>query len=72
METPAPIEFVDPALVTDLPDSPPLVPVGLGQPSFFNFRLDEDAVLSAIGRFVETLLAERPEGALRNVLPSLG
>jgi len=49
MEDPAPIEFVDPAHVTDQPDAPLLIPIGGGnEPSNMNFEVDEPAVFQAI------------------------
>jgi hypothetical protein len=54
-EDPAPIRFVDPGLVTDLPDAPLLLPlrtdVGL-----VNFEIARSAVLADIGAFLDGLI----------------
>jgi len=48
-EDPTSIEFVDPALVTDHPDAPLLIPVGGDHnPSNMNFEIDEPLVFQAI------------------------
>ncbi len=55
MEDPTPLAFVDPELVTDMPDSLRLVEGTPGDPALDNFRVDLDGVLAAIGRFVDGL-----------------
>jgi len=52
-EDPAPIEFVDPAHVTDHPDAPVLIPIGAAhKPSNMNFEVDEPAVFQAIALMI--------------------
>ena len=46
METPTRLLFADPAAVVDDPDAPRLVPVGIGNPFFANFRVDHGRVLA--------------------------
>ncbi len=52
MDTPSPLEFVDPALVTDQPDAALLVDVAPGQASFANYRVDESELFPQIGRMI--------------------
>ncbi len=60
LEDPTPMVFVSVDAVTDDPDVPCVVPMP-GQPLYFNFRLDEDQVIPAIGRMLaETVATRRP------------
>ncbi len=56
MEDPTPLVFVDPGLVTDEPDAVRLVDTAPGDPGLYNFRLDLDGLLPAIGRFVDGIV----------------
>ncbi len=59
LEDPAPMLFVAPGSVEDDPQAGLLVPMP-GQPLYFNFHLDEEQVVAAIGRMLaETVLARR-------------
>ena len=58
MEDPTPVTFVDPELVTDMPEAMRLVEGAPGDRALDNFRLDLDGVLPAIGRFVDAIRRE--------------
>ena len=53
MDTPSPLEFVDPDLVTDRPDAALLVNVAPGNDSFFNFELDQERLFPRIEAMIE-------------------
>jgi hypothetical protein len=66
IEDPTPMQFVSADAVTDDGDATPLVPMP-GQPLYFNFRVDEDQVLSAIGDMLAGIApARRPVPATRS------
>ena len=72
LEDPTPVLFVAPEAVQDDPEAGLLVPMP-GQPLYFNFHLDAEQVVPAIGRMLaETLAARRPvaNGSRRAPAPS--
>lgn len=53
METPSELAFVDADLVYDRPGAPLLVDVGPGQPSFFNFEVNQERFFSIFIEFIQ-------------------
>ncbi len=59
METPTRLLFADPAAVVDDPEAARLVPVGIGNPFFANFRVDHGRVLAQFRVLLDEVMAGR-------------
>ncbi len=58
-ESPTPLCFIPPELVTDRPEAPLLVDVAPGQQSFFNFEVDEAALFPQIAALIRRSMGHR-------------
>ena len=59
MEAPTLLRFPDPDLVMDRPEAPLLINVVPGDPSFFNFEIEEAKLFPQIAEMIEQSLAAR-------------
>lgn len=57
METPSELAFVNTDLIQDVPSAALVVDVGPGQPSFFNFKVEIEAVISQFLTIIDNALA---------------
>lgn len=57
MEAPSELAFVDAHLIQDMPSAALTVDVGPGQPSFFNFNAETEAIISQFFPIIDNFLA---------------
>ena len=59
MEAPSKLAFVDASLVHDVPEAALLVDVESGQPSFFNFEIKSEQVISQLAQMIKDTTGQR-------------